>query len=631
MSADASSYGIGGVILQNHQGTLKPIAFCSRTLTSAERGYAQIEKECLAAIWACEKFSRYLVGLDEFTLQTDHKPLVPLINTKDLHDTPVRCQRMLIRFLRFNVRAVHTPGKSLVIADTLSRSPVKEEMEDTASSTDVEAHVDGVASSWPVSDERLDKIAEESQRDPILIEVFQQTATGWPKYHQDLKPDLQKFFEHRGELSIYKGLLLRGSRIVIPAAMQKEILEKIHHGHLGIAKCRDRAKSTVWWPGISQDIKNTVSRCQVCEERKSSQKSEPLVMSELPDRPFQKVSCDLFEFQKQHYVVLFDFYSRYIEIANLRQQQSSESVIKSLKEIFSRHGIPELLISDNGRQFSSKEFQEFSDSWQFTHRTSSPYFPQANGGAERAVREAKRVLSQDDPALALLIHRSTPTAPTGESPAMLAYGRNLRTTLPCLPVSLDPCLVNKEAVKDRDTRSKLSSKANFDRRHGAKELPELLPGDTVLQKLDNEKEWSDPATVIKQCAPRSYEIRSSKGLYRRNRRHLMRTSRPIPQPVQISLPSVPLTQPTTPDPVLPMRPCPQQSQPPQQEKPTPAPQQQPRSSSGSSHGHHSLGVSSTSQPSETSEMVAGTSQASSPIRPMTTRSGRAITRPARYQ
>lgn len=90
--------GLGGVILQEHDGQLKPVSICSRTLSDAEQRYAQIEKQCLTAVWTCEKFSGYLCGLDSFTLQSDHNLLIPLINSKDLHSVPMRCTSQLYTF-----------------------------------------------------------------------------------------------------------------------------------------------------------------------------------------------------------------------------------------------------------------------------------------------------------------------------------------------------------------------------------------------------------------------------------------------------------------------------------------------------------------------------------------------------
>ena len=126
VSADASSYGLGAVLRQKQSnGNWKPVAYISRSMTATEQRSAQIEKEALALTWACEHLSQYLLG-SKFTLETDHKPLIPLLSTKNLEDLPIRVQRFRLRMMRYQYEIIHVPGKELNTADFLSRSPLQE-------------------------------------------------------------------------------------------------------------------------------------------------------------------------------------------------------------------------------------------------------------------------------------------------------------------------------------------------------------------------------------------------------------------------------------------------------------------------------------------------------------------------
>ena len=146
ITADASGFGLGGALLQFNDNRWTPVAYTSRTMTIAEKRYAQIEKELLASVWCCEHFRQYLYGAPQFVVQTDHKPLVPLINSRDLDKVPIRCQRLLIRLLRFDVRAEYVPGKDMIIADTLSRAPLSSTVTGTELHEESEATISCVVS-----------------------------------------------------------------------------------------------------------------------------------------------------------------------------------------------------------------------------------------------------------------------------------------------------------------------------------------------------------------------------------------------------------------------------------------------------------------------------------------------------
>ena len=519
VSADASSYGLGAVLIQKQpDGAMKPVAYISRSLTPTEQRYAQIEKEVLAFTWACERFSDYLVGL-KFSIETDHKPLIPLFSTKNLDELPIRVQRFRMRMMRFQFSIYHVPGKSLIVADMLSRAPLDGVTDsDRTLQEDADAFVNLTLQSLPATEHRLEDIRQHQQQDEVCQLLVRYCQSGWPNKKQ--LPDIVKPYSSvAAELSVENDLLLRGCRIVIPTALRRDILEKLHTGHQGIVKCRERARQSVWWPGLSTQLLQKVKDCSICC-KEHSQPAEPLITSELPELPFQKVGTDLFEWEKRTYLLLVDYYS---QVALLKGTTATE-VIAHMKSIFARHGIPELIVSDNGPQYSSKEFAEFMREYQCRHITSSPLYPQSNGEAERAVKTIKGLLKKEgDPYLALLSYRATPLQ-IGYSPSELLMGRKLRTTVPTIREQLVPRVPDSTLVRERDKQQKQRQERTFNTRRRARELSELVPGDNVWVP-----DRSSEATVLDEVNHRSYEVETSEGTYRRNRRDIV----PLPeQPTQ---------------------------------------------------------------------------------------------------
>ena len=201
---------------------------------------------------------------------------------------------------------------------------------------------------------------------------------------------------------------------------------------------------------------------------------------------------------------------------------SSKNNIDYIKGLFSRYGIPDEIITDNGPQFSSAEFQQFAQKSGFIHATSSPRFPQANGQAERAIQTVKRLVKKsDDPHKALLDYRNTPLD-IGYSPAQLFLGRRLKTSLPTSAPLLQPQGLDLHEVNDRLKTRQIKAKFYHDR-HSGKDLKPLKIGESVVMATGDKKAL---ATVIKRHdAPRSYILQSRDGrIFRRNRKHLQPAS-----------------------------------------------------------------------------------------------------------
>ena len=201
-------------------------------------------------------------------------------------------------------------------------------------------------------------------------------------------------------------------------------------------------------------------------------------------------------------------------------------MIQHIKSIFARHGIPEIVISDNGPQYSSEEFHQFSTTWEFVHKTSSPTDPQSNGFAESNVRTVKRLLtkakaSNQDPYLSLLSYRNTPFQRMGSS-AELLMNRRLRTDLPTHHKKLLPKLTDLKATRKALEQRKLEQKRYYD--DSTKELPLLNPNDSV--RIRHKEKW-EPAVVIDlDETPRSYHVRTQDGsTFRRNKRHLLQVKK----------------------------------------------------------------------------------------------------------
>jgi len=396
----------------------KVIAFASRALTDTEKRYANIEREMLAVVVACEKFLSYIFG-KKFTVESDHKPL-EIIHLKNLTAAPPRLQRMLLRIRGYDMTINYKPGNEMLLADPMSRlNPLPSEESLNLQEVCL----------VQLSDARLDTLKQDTSSDPELSALREPIYFGWPEKQRQVPALLKKYWAYRDELSIENGLILKGERVVILKSQRSDIVERIHQAHQGVEKCQLRARSCVFWPEINKDIEARVQTCEVCQESQNAQAKEILEPHEVPTRPWQVVGTGLFSWDGDEYLLMCDYYSKLPIIKKIpRGQSTGNTVVNLTKCMVSEQGVPEVIISDNGPHYDCKSYKEFSKEWGFQHKTSSPRYPQSNGFIERQVQIVKLTLdkaktSGQDPHMSLLCLRSTPVDSQLPSPAELLYQR----------------------------------------------------------------------------------------------------------------------------------------------------------------------------------------------------------------
>ena len=518
IQADASQYSLGACLLQRG----KPVAYASRSLTPAECNYAQIEKELLAIVFACQKFHQYIYGF-QAKIQTDHKPLES-IATKALHKASPRLQRML---LKFDLSVNYIKGKDLHIADTLSQAQLSDTT-DEINSEELELPVHTVVQNLPISEAKKAQLQNATENDEQMQQLCAMIKNGWPTNISNVPTALREYWKVKHNLHMSDQLILMKDRLVIPASMQNYILQCIHKGHMGIEKCK---LICVYWPSMYKAIEQEVQSCPVCVAYSKQNQKEPMLPHPIPIRPWEKLGADYFSPAGKDYLLVVDYYSKYPEVVQA-ENKTAEHTIAVLKSLFARHGIPNIIVADN-MPFNSRAFKQFATQWDFEVTISSPRYSQSNGLVERNVQTIKSLFKKacdegSDEEMALLEFCNTPVTGVEESPAQLLMSRRLRSNLPLAGKMLEPDV--PEGVRARLHYRQQRQKKIYDKT--ARTLPNLKLGDVVRYQKGHL--WKPAVVVDKLSNPRSYNIRTDTGtILRRNRRHLRITSEAPPPPTSV--------------------------------------------------------------------------------------------------
>jgi len=593
LRSDWSQKGIGYFLSQKHCCCDSSLPGCcesgwritlagSRFLRPSELRYAPVEGEALAIAWSLEHTKYFTQGCDDLVIVTDHKPLVNFFSDRTLDQiTNARLFSIKQRTLPWRFRVVYRPGTDNKFSDATSRNPASCGDEEIPC-TDILAalmvdedkvNMDDIASLNNPNDQNIrvvtwDLVKEETATDETmrLLSTMIESSS-FPDSKCDLPVHLAPYWSIRNNLHVADGVVMMrdmvvvpqslrddivhsydegaGSRVVIPSSLRIEILQSLHSAHQGVNGMNERAKACVYWPGITRDIENIRAACNSCNRNMPSNPKTTPIEPIVPSTPFEAVACDYFDFHGHHYLVTADRLTGWCEVFHIpvgTKDAGSNGLLKALRVLLIRAGVPKEVSSDGGPEFTSKQTQAFFKRWGIHHRLSSAYHPSSNGRAEVAVKTAKRLLtdnvssngSLDNDAVvrAFLTYHNTPIPGCKLSPAQVLQGRVLRDTLPFLDINkmifddsrIHPHWRNAWKAKEEALKSRYVKSIETLKEH-SKSLPQLDCGDRVLVQNQSgrfPKKWDKSGTIVEVRANDQYTVRidGSGRLTLRNRRFL---------------------------------------------------------------------------------------------------------------
>ena len=382
LACDASPYGVAAVLSHRMQdGSERPLGYVSRSLSSAEKGYSQLDKEGLALVFGVTKFHKYLHGR-HFVLMSDHKPLITLFHERKGIPamSSARIQRWALTLASYEYTIEHRAGKDNVPADVFSRLPLPE----SATEEPIPEHVH-LMETLSLTRFSGDDLGAWTASDPILSRVHRYLLTGWPTSD----PDIQPYTSRKEELSVLQGVVLWGNRAVIPTEGRAAVLKELHEGHPGVSRMKALARSYVWWPGMDEAIVAAVGACRTCQAHQNTPAKAPMQPWDWPEQPWSRVHVDYAgPFLGHMFLVAMDAHSKWMEVALVTAANATQTIEK-LRQMFATHGIPKTMVSDNGSPFVNESMSVFLRQNGVRHIRVAPYHPSSNGLAERAVQTFK--------------------------------------------------------------------------------------------------------------------------------------------------------------------------------------------------------------------------------------------------